>query len=102
MSTKRTVRSLVDDEDGGPGQLGGALGVDLGQVEPQLALGREYLVGLLEGDADLCASRLPGSDSTVNVELGLLRGRQRLIRGLRADRDQSGPEGGEFRSSSLW
>ena len=43
---------LIDDEHGGSGQADCALGVDLGQVETELALGGEDIVGLLERDAD--------------------------------------------------
>ena len=53
---------LIDDEHGGSGQADCALGVDLRQVETEVALSGEDVVSLLEGR---CRSdrpgRLPGS-----------------------------------------
>jgi hypothetical protein len=80
----------------GLGRLGRALGVDLGQVEAQLALGVEDVVGLLEGDADASGEAAARVGQHGEVELGLLRGGERLIRSLGADGHQSGAKGSQL------
>ena len=71
---------LIDDEHGGSGQADGALGVDLGQVETELALGGEDVVGLLERDADPIGQTSARVGEDGELQGGLFHGGERLVR----------------------
>ena len=70
---------LVDDEDGGPWKLDRALGIDLGQIKPERALGLEDVVSLLEGDANPAGQPAARIGEHGEREPSLLGGGERLV-----------------------